>query len=718
MLGGGLGAMTTAYWLTNQDGWDDEYEVTVYQMGWRLGGKGASGRDMRPGFGHRIQEHGLHIWFGFYDNAFHMMRDALAKLHAMPEPPVATFPDVQHAFTPQSLITLEEEYGGAWEHWPLLFPTNGDTPGTGGEINLWDALVDMLGWLQELLDQFLDGRPKHAAGLAPRPEHTVPHWVEKLLGGAERAEATLLHRAVAIARAMHTDPSVHATEHHSLLADLIRAFLDGLWLLVCDDLDDTFVRRLWLIMDLGGTTAVGVLRERLLVVGFEAADVYDYMEWLGVHGAKPITQTSAPVMAIYDLVFGFDRGDTTKPNFAAGTCTRGVLRMLFTYKGALMFKMMAGMGDTIFTPFYGALRARGVKFEWFHRVDELELTPDRTRVGRIRMGVQVNLTEQARRDGYWPLVRVAGLDCWPQDPLWDQLEDADKLQHDPYNPGHPYDLESYYTSWKDVGSKVLEVGKDFDLVVLGISVGALPTLCGELVAANQDWAAMVSKVATVRTQGVQLWLTPTVEQLGWKIPDWAAGDPSKGLDPVLGAYAQALDTWADMSHLLPVEDWPEKYEPGSVAYFCGPFTDGPEPHAFTDHALPRRELDRCIREGLQWFDRNLGYVWPNGTSPQHPTGVNPALLVDPGDGQGRDRFLAQWWRVNVDPTERYTLSVKGSTAARLRPDRSGFTNLYLAGDWTWNGVLNAGCVEATVASGMHASRAICGRPERIVGESE
>jgi uncharacterized protein with NAD-binding domain and iron-sulfur cluster len=40
-LGGGLGACTAAYWLTSFDGRQNEYEITLYQSGWRLGGKGA-----------------------------------------------------------------------------------------------------------------------------------------------------------------------------------------------------------------------------------------------------------------------------------------------------------------------------------------------------------------------------------------------------------------------------------------------------------------------------------------------------------------------------------------------------------------------------------------------------------------------------------------------------------------------------------------------------
>jgi len=52
---------------------DPSVEITVYQLGWRLGGKLASSRrvDGPP----RIEEHGLHVWSGFYENAFWMMQD-------------------------------------------------------------------------------------------------------------------------------------------------------------------------------------------------------------------------------------------------------------------------------------------------------------------------------------------------------------------------------------------------------------------------------------------------------------------------------------------------------------------------------------------------------------------------------------------------------------------------------------------------------------------
>src|SRR5687768_7998621 len=79
VLGGGIGALTVALALSDSDR-RARYNVTVYQLGWRLGGKGASGRNAE--YGQRIEEHGIHVWFGFYENAFKLLGscyDALAE---------------------------------------------------------------------------------------------------------------------------------------------------------------------------------------------------------------------------------------------------------------------------------------------------------------------------------------------------------------------------------------------------------------------------------------------------------------------------------------------------------------------------------------------------------------------------------------------------------------------------------------------------------------
>jgi uncharacterized protein with NAD-binding domain and iron-sulfur cluster len=72
ILGGGPAALTAAFELTATPELAARHEITIYQPGWRLGGKCASGRN--PDHHERIEEHGLHVWFGCYDNAFWIVR--------------------------------------------------------------------------------------------------------------------------------------------------------------------------------------------------------------------------------------------------------------------------------------------------------------------------------------------------------------------------------------------------------------------------------------------------------------------------------------------------------------------------------------------------------------------------------------------------------------------------------------------------------------------
>ena len=65
IVGGGCASLATAFELSRPEH-KGQYDITIYQMGWRLGGKGASGR----GPSGRIEEHGLHLWLGFMKMRF------------------------------------------------------------------------------------------------------------------------------------------------------------------------------------------------------------------------------------------------------------------------------------------------------------------------------------------------------------------------------------------------------------------------------------------------------------------------------------------------------------------------------------------------------------------------------------------------------------------------------------------------------------------------
>src|SRR5438477_3840189 len=129
VLGGGLGSLSTVFELTNQPGWRDRFDITVYQMGHRLGGKGASG--CNPDAFDRVEEHGLHVLWGFYENVFRMLRECYDELG---RPAGAPFATLDEALLPHDRIVVPSRVGDRWEHWTLCSPRNGGVPGTGLDV--------------------------------------------------------------------------------------------------------------------------------------------------------------------------------------------------------------------------------------------------------------------------------------------------------------------------------------------------------------------------------------------------------------------------------------------------------------------------------------------------------------------------------------------------------------------------------------------------------
>ena len=89
-------------------------------------------------------------------------------------------------------------------------------------------------------------------------------------------------------------------------------------------------------------------------------------------------------------------------------------------------------------------------------------------------------------------------------------------------------------------------------------------------------------------------------------------------------------------------------------------------------------------------------------------GLWPGAPTPPPGGSTRASGWLRYVRGNVQPSDRYVLSVPGSVRYRLDPGDTGYDNLVIAGDWT-RCVINAGCVEAATISGMLAAEAILHR---------
>lgn len=688
VIGGGCAGVTAAFELTRPEQ-QGRYRVTVYQLGWRLGGKGASGR----GAADRIQEHGLHLWMGFYENAFRLIRECYAELKR--DPATCRIADWRDAFTPDPFNgVMDWSPRGEWSPWTARMPSFEGLPGDpGNEVPRW-TIADYLARSLELVRSLVLSAQATASGTAPEPPAPP--------AGAGNPEALLesMSRLLKYGQLATLAATVEALGLMEIALGTLRRYPENLLLRFHDAVaaalrdqlakligSDDKLRRVWEIVDMMLAVVRGGLRFRLMTDprGFDAIDDYDCREWLRLNGASEGTINGAFVRALYDLTFAYEDGDVKRPRVAAGQGLRGAFRAFFTYRGAFFWKMQSGMGDVVFAPFYEVLKKRGVRFEFFHRLEQVRLVDterlaqgERPYVEALEFDVQAQVVGG---EEYQPLVDVRGLPCWPAAPDYRQLVDGEQLESEGWA------FESHWDRRK-VGTRTLRVGEDFDLVILAVGGGAIPYVCKSLVERDERWRAMVEHVKTVPTQACQLWLNASMSELGWHAP------------PInISGFAEPFDTWADMSHLASEESWSEP--PAAIAYFCSVLPDLPESERQRP-AFPMEQHERVQRNTLRFLEKDIVHLWPG---------------VHRSEGGFRwELLVSQYWTANVNPTDRYTLTLPGSLKYRLSPLDNTYDNLTVAGDWTDCG-FNQGCVEAAVMSGRLAAHAISGAPrlEEIVG---
>ncbi len=502
VLGGGMGSLTTIWELTNQPNWNALYDITVYQMGWRLGGKGASGRNMKPFQGatglanevteaieeeniapnYRIEEHGLHIFFGFYENAFRIMKQAYDELGYD-----GPFQSVTDAFHPHSFIVLQEYDKDRWVPWEIEFPTNDLKPWEGGGTGsilkhiatalrymyeLWNESSELTSesWLFEknqqksnnwltrflvkatqfrywqLIPAILPALPfvplLLVRSLVERPLRMIEaEWYERRLQELEgtvmgdpdlTSGSGLLSFALQIASFLVTDIQERREDLLKLYSDILLRILEDLRILMEPIyqnerlLENDDLRRRLIILNFTASNLRGLLEDEVIFKdSFDCLDEDDYADWLRRHGALEMTIQAPVVRAIYDLVYGYEQGDVNKPRLAAGVALRIIVKTMFEYDGTIMWKMQAGMGDVVFAPIYEVLKRRGVKFKFFHNVTNIGLSEDKKSIDNIKIDLQATVKDNKE---YEPLIEVKRLRCWPSEPLYDQLKQGEELK--------------------------------------------------------------------------------------------------------------------------------------------------------------------------------------------------------------------------------------------------------------------------------------------------
>ena len=744
IVGGGCAGMAAAWELAKQPG----YEIHVYEKTPRLGGKGSSTREIDG----RILEHGLHVWMGWYENAFRMMRECYAVVEDRKEsgkPLDLAHSCFDEAFMPEPNVGLvnpnfQDSQPVAWS---VYFPPNEGLPGTPMEGNdnpftVASYVTRMFEMVKALILSEVGDMPGDTPG-APRPDKrsrsdeilnldikTPPadstaallnRMGELSKAGALTGAAALL-QLVTILEVWLRQQNIGPKAPESTLA-IVEAAVSQVRKLLRDLVGmDRRLRMKTEVIDIVLTIMIGLFTDRVMFRddGLDSLNDFDYREWLRLHGATKTSLESPFIRAAYDFAFAYEGGDPKKPRLAAGVALRGGLRMFFTYRGAAFWKMRSGMGDAIFAPLYAVLE------DWQREFDEAKAKAE---AEAKNTGKPPREPVLARRKAGLPKFKspvhfhfcheLASVDFGADGDSLTALRFAcSGTVNSPLQPGGgwpetpvkapPPASTPPLTRREDPRRKSRPGEFDFVIVATGIpdfdSVFVKPFI-GKDAGANKKphpavlktWEVTTDRTKTVATKSAQVWLDKDLHALGWR--------RGPGLFTCMGL--ETFDTYADMTHLLPAEARAAAATRvaqgaaaaatappwGSIAYFCNPLDE--------TEGLPKNPKGAVKRDLRTLLTTQMDAFWPD--------------LFDKGQNTLKLRQAA--WnemtiypRANTNRSDRYALSLPGSIASRISPLDPGIDNMTVAGDWTSCG-LDCGCVEAAVMSGMLAAAAISGSPK-------
>jgi uncharacterized protein with NAD-binding domain and iron-sulfur cluster len=689
ILGGGPAGLTAAFALSATPELRAKYAVTIYQSGWRVGGKCGQGR---KGPANRIEINGTHYLFGAYDAAFRIASQVFEELEATGDTRFGTY---ESQFLSCSTVAIKEFFNGNWDTWTLELPGSGKPPGARTASRAPLTLRSTIdGVTSSLIDLASTGSAGSLLGTQSGAASDAPHWWERLGELIGRELGTLehyvgvgaLHLVKTLASKLEADIQTSQPVRDAIVW-LLTHFRSWAWSLL-GSLSKSHIdaRRLLQLIDLGTTVMIGLIEDDVLSAGgFDRIDQYDLREWLTRWGAAETTVWSAPITTWYNAIAAYADGDIDQPNMSAGMGLRGMLRLGLTYEGAFSFQLSYEVGDSIIAPMYQVLVNRGVTFMYFHRVRDLVPSVDGTTIDTISVERQVVL-KSGDPASYQPFMLLPnGRPVWPDAPLLDQLSMPATGAND---------LLSFYAP--KVGEQYdLKRGTDFDVAVYALPVATTRWYCARLIDQKDAWRNMLN-LGTTETQSLRLWLFPTAEEMGWPYGQ-----------AVLSGYYQPLATWEDARQLIAAETWPADKTPGGIATLFGAFEGAPPQYPGPDDAdYPAQRAVAAVENATRFCRSFVGSLWPDATHPSNPVGLDWSKLVALEEGvKGEQRLSTQSIRVNVGPVEAYTQIHKGTLQYRLRADESGYANLALAGDWIRNGY-EIGSVEGAILGGEQAANAV------------
>jgi len=680
IMGAGPAGLAAAWSLTATEELRATNDVTVYQVGWRAGGKCATGR-RDPG--DHVEQNCAHYLFGCYDNTFGIIREAYDELAAAGN---TTFNDFDKVLLPRNLIALKQYFGDEWKTWLIEFPENNATPGTeGGEfLNAGQYAGMMVEWMLESAFgwQFTEKINK----LEYENHNYEPPKLGLMHATVHGAAKWWMRAALSVAKRLHLS--------HALLGWIVATSLKIVraivWAVDKNKVENDLGRqRKWSQIDYGCTTVIGLVKDKVLLPGgFEGIDHLDFRDWLASHGGTKYCIDSPFVLLWYQNSLAYKDGDFSQPSMSAACALLAQMRAVFTYKGSVAFSLENEIGDTFIAPLYLALKARGVNFRFFHRLRDVVTDDDYKSVTQLVVERQIRMAN-GDPDSYDPFINVHGHPCWPDVPNVDQFnaEDRAKFENGTCN------LESFYTNWRGEDFTLVR-GQDFDEVVFALPHSVIPEYCNGLYTNVPEWKTLVDENPTIESQSDRLWFKPDLAGIGWPYPQ-----------PVLSGYELPYCTWEDDGQLIKLETWPADQEPQAIACVFGPLAAPKFAPPSNDQNYLKQQESVAAKQADQFETELAAGIWPDVGDEENPNGIDP------------DKLVWKSQRANSGPLERYTMTWPGALQTRPKADGSGVDGLIFAGDWTRNG-LEAGSIEGAMMSGMQASRAICGYPKTIVGEND
>ena len=576
MLGGGPAGLTAAFELTATAELRSQYEVTVYQPGWRLGGKGASGRNrahLRPHRGARPAR------------LVRLLRQRLlddqALLRRARRPARRPLANWREAYKPTGEEVIYERFRDRWVCHGVKLPPTPFDPGDfaehtplqvlrgavqGGRGATGASLARRRAYCSRASGQRASLRPPARPGAASRrPARRSP---------ARPAEAARAARAIASRR---TGVPARGRARASIT---------------------TTCGTLFTILDLLAT----------VIGGIRLTTSSPRLERDQRRGADPTGSVATA------------RRSSTLDHLAVPACH---LRRVLRLRGGRQEQAQHGrrQGDPGLHPRPALLQRRvhvedagghgrhgvrahvrsaeaGAAFTSSSsaRVTDLHLAKDRGSIETVDVVKQLTIKTAS---SYEPMCSIRELACWPSEPDWGQIADGASMSARGVNlEREPNPLGRR--------PRRLSRGRDFDLVVLATPPDVQRAIAGELLAdeGNPRYAATDRQQHSVMTQAFQLWIDKHRRGARLALPGRLADELLRRAARHLLLHGSPRAT-RELARAGPAID---------IAYFCGVLAhDGNETQAKADSAASQAVP--------QYLERDVSDFWPGTRLASASTGT-------------------------------------------------------------------------------------------------